>query len=295
MQCTDVRMSVGGSVFACGQCRACRVSKRRIWKYRLMLEGLQHEHSCFVTLTYGPDFLPLGGSLRPSDLSLFLKRLRSRLKGSPLRFFAVGEYGGRTWRPHFHAVLFGYPSCLRFGYLKGRKRCCAARSCAACSLLREVWGFGHIVNGSFTPRSAGYVGGYIQKKMTQADDRRLRGRLPEFSRMSLKPGIGYWGLADMASELLSQDEVLDVPHCVKRGDVVYPLGKYLRRELRAMIGRSRSAPAGAFFFDAEILELRRSAREDDARPGSRDRVVELLTARARVRPTRGDFRERRSV
>ena len=43
------------------------------------------------------------------DLQKFLKRLRfyiSKSCSSPISFFAVSEYGPRTFRPHFHILLY---------------------------------------------------------------------------------------------------------------------------------------------------------------------------------------------
>lgn len=40
------------------------------------------------------------------DLDLFLKRLRSYYPDEKLRYYAVSEYGPRTFRPHWHLLLF---------------------------------------------------------------------------------------------------------------------------------------------------------------------------------------------
>ena len=36
-----------------------------------------------------------------------MKRLRKRA-GSDVRFYMCGEYGPENWRPHYHALLFGF-------------------------------------------------------------------------------------------------------------------------------------------------------------------------------------------
>ncbi len=75
----------------------------------------EYENSCssaFVTLTYSPDTLPLSDcnvpTLCKTDLQLFMKRLRKSIV-NPIRFFAIGEYGTKTHRPHYHLLLFGCP------------------------------------------------------------------------------------------------------------------------------------------------------------------------------------------
>lgn len=40
------------------------------------------------------------------DLDLFLKRLRSYYPDEKLRYYAVSEYGPKTFRPHWHLLLF---------------------------------------------------------------------------------------------------------------------------------------------------------------------------------------------
>lgn len=40
------------------------------------------------------------------DLDLFLKRLRSYYPNEKLRYYAVSEYGPKTFRPHWHLLLF---------------------------------------------------------------------------------------------------------------------------------------------------------------------------------------------
>ena len=70
-----------------------------------------HERTChagafFLTLTYAESRLPENGSLRSKDLQLFFKALRRRVK-ERIRYFAVGEYGSETKRPHYHALLYG--------------------------------------------------------------------------------------------------------------------------------------------------------------------------------------------
>ena len=37
-----------------------------------------------------------------------MKRLRKKLHPLKIRFFHCGEYGDKTRRPHYHALIFGY-------------------------------------------------------------------------------------------------------------------------------------------------------------------------------------------
>jgi len=237
------RMLVG-----CGQCMPCRISKRRVWVHRIMLEAALHKDNAFVTLTYAPDRLTMvpgpGGlpTLVPADLRNFLKRLRKAVEPSRIRFFAAGEYGDRTELPHFHIALFGYPTCWH-----GRSTYSATRAscCPSCDLIRDTWGLGLVYLGTLEDDSAQYIAGYVLKKMTSLTDTRLQGRHPEFARMSNRPGIGADMMHEVASTLLNfnlETTQTDVPVSLRHGSRMLPLGRYLQGKLRSYVGKDPGAP-----------------------------------------------------
>lgn len=231
-----------GRAFGCGRCTECRITKRRTWTHRIMLEALQYQENCFLTLTYADEFLPNGNTLVPSDLQKFLKRLRKVYEPLTFRFFACGEYGeGESSRPHYHLILFGLPTCAR-GMSRWNRE--GTRCCPVCELYRKTWGRGNIYAGTVSEQSAAYTCGYVVKKMTQADDERLDGRHPEFARMSNRPGIGAGMMDEVASSLMEHrlEDAEDVPVMLRHGNKTWPLGKYLRRRLRKRIGREENAP-----------------------------------------------------
>jgi len=243
---------VGAIPAGCGQCFPCRINRRRVWTHRLMLESLVHGDSTFGTLTYAPEHLPAGGNLVPEHLRNFLKRLRFEISPRRLRFYAVGEYGDKSWRPHYHLALFGV-------------------SIAETEMVRRVWGFGHVMLGDLTTSSAQYIAGYVTKKMTNSKDSRLSGRHPEFARMSLKPGIGALSIGQVAAVLKSpfgQEEVQalgDVPHSLKVGSKAMPLGRYLRRKLREALGRSPDTPEEVILrYAQEMHDLFESEKVNEA-------------------------------
>jgi hypothetical protein len=65
--------------------------------------------SLFLTLTYNTDNVPINKegwmTLHKRDLQLYFKRLR-KANSQQLKYFAVGEYGAKTERPHYHIILF---------------------------------------------------------------------------------------------------------------------------------------------------------------------------------------------
>lgn len=231
-----------GANFGCGQCMPCRFNRRRIWTHRIALEAAVHAASTFLTLTYDKAHLPLGGTLVPRDMQLFLKRLRKRA-GVPIRFFGVGEYGDQSFRPHYHLAVFGLDPGSRF--------------------FKECWDYGFVYPGSLTLDSAQYVAGYVTKKMTGKDDARLGGRYPEFARMSLRPGIGAPAVSDVVQALqtdMGQRAIVargDVPSVLRQGGRSLPLGRYMRGRIREAIGHRfiEENPDETFRRTAEMLNL----------------------------------------
>lgn len=194
---------------ACGKCMACRLNHARDWATRLMHEASQHEDNSFLTLTYSDEHLPDKQTLVPDDLRLFLMRLRTSLYPKRIRFFACGEYGGKTQRPHYHLILFGhafredrYPWQLIRDNLYYRS-----------AALEALWPLGHALISDVTTKSAGYVARYSVKKANAStaaghnpylrinpETGEIWTVLPEFIRMSRRPGIGFNWIDRFASD-----------------------------------------------------------------------------------------------
>ena len=137
----------------CGRCLACRTNYRNQWIFRLKQELKASLRACFVTLTYSDTNLPRGDLctddgeiyetipvVMPEHLTLFFKRLRKSIKkkyNSNFKYFAVGEYGDKTMRPHYHVAFFGYTmSEMQFEIS-----------------IQEAWTYGHIHKRKDTPRA----------------------------------------------------------------------------------------------------------------------------------------------
>ena len=201
----------------CGQCIGCRLERSRQWATRCVHESRMHEFSSFITLTYSDDFLPVDRSLRYRDFQLFMKRLR-KLKSCErqrIRFYMCGEYGETYHRPHYHACLFG---CF-FPDREIWRTTDSGSVLYTSKQLEELWPYGFCSVGDVTFESAAYVARYVMKKVTgdlahehykcvDSETGEVFWRVPEFTRMSLKPGIGATWYAKFAPEVRESDGVV---------------------------------------------------------------------------------------
>lgn len=94
----------------CGRCHNCRVNYTSMWTLRCLYELDSWISASFITLTYDDEHLPPDYGLRPEDLANFWKRLRKRIYPRKIKYYACGEYGDKTKRPHYHAIVFGLDS-----------------------------------------------------------------------------------------------------------------------------------------------------------------------------------------
>ena len=178
------RDGVNYFLLPCGKCVGCLLDRSRRWMVRLCNERKMHECACFLTLTYAPENLPCDGSLDKKHLQDFWKRLRAALGSTKIRYFAVGEYGARTQRPHYHAIVFGWspPDMVAVGLGSDGDRIYTS------DFLTRIWSLGSVVVGAFSPRSAAYVARYCVAKVQKWDAGDPR--VPPYNVMSRRPGIG---------------------------------------------------------------------------------------------------------
>lgn len=204
----------------CRKCLPCRINHARLWAGRILLESLCYERSSFWTLTYSPEHYPKDGSLVLDHLRMWVRSIRRR--DVSLRYFGVGEYGSRTWRAHYHAVLFGVPE--------------NHPTPALC------WDKGFVSAGVLTPERARYIGDYAVKNLRKKTAPDLQGRAPEFMRCSLKPGIGAINLEDFEKIITSKEGSFSLAASGKAVGAftyegrTYTLGRYLRNKLIESVG-----------------------------------------------------------
>lgn len=194
-----------GICLPCGHCINCLVRKRRDLSVRLAHEARIVDEGIFLTLTYEDksvpvtDALPFGSddkhtwfgydgfgdlTLFPRHLQLFIKRLRRHVdyhEHRKFRFFAVGEYGSKTSRPHYHVLIFGWTPP---GYRPELEKFTSP-------LIAKLWPFGfHLCIPAAGPKAASaarYCARYVTKKLLRANP--LPDSVcPEFTRCSNRNG-----------------------------------------------------------------------------------------------------------
>ena len=197
--------SLSGEAFKlpCGQCIGCRLERSRQWAMRCLHERRLWRRNCFVTLTYDDARLPPGGSLVKRDFQLFMKRLR-KSRRDLIRFYACGEYGETTLRPHYHAILFNcsFPDMTRYSVNNRDEVLYSSEE------LIGLWDNGHVLIGEVTFESAAYVARYCVKKLTGGAEELYGDRLPEFGLMSRRPGIGAGYYDRYGQEVRDHDSVV---------------------------------------------------------------------------------------
>lgn len=188
----------------CSKCIECRLDYSRSWAFRMICELEYHEAASFLTLTYDDENVPLTDqlhmSLRKDDLQRFIKRLRKRLPDVHLMYYAAGEYGGKTLRPHYHMILFGfYPEDAVF-YKVNKFGDVMVTS----EFISEVWSKGYVVIGQVNQKTCGYVSRYCTKKqvgVNAVSTYDVFGIERPFSLSSKRPAIGRRWLDEHLDEV----------------------------------------------------------------------------------------------
>lgn len=194
----------------CGQCTGCRLDYSRQWANRCMLELQDHDSAYFVTLTYDDAHVPKSYYGHPKtgeaitsltlvkrDFQLFMKRLRKAFPDDKIRYFMAGEYGSKTFRPHYHAIIFG----LHLDDLKPWSKSKEGFTYYNSEALQRAWSvkdddgvvrpLGYAVAAEVTWETCAYTARYVMKKLNGAAaqfylDHNIE---REFTLMSRKPGI----------------------------------------------------------------------------------------------------------
>lgn len=136
--------------FKCGCCPECLSDKSKYWALRCSAEA-QTNLACMITLTYDDYKLdkygrktceekPVDNSLHVDkrDCQLFIKRLRKHFPGNEIKYLLTAEYGKRTHRAHYHAILFGVDFKDKIKYKRSKRGNLIYKS----PTLEKIWGHG---------------------------------------------------------------------------------------------------------------------------------------------------------
>lgn len=140
----------------CGKCGNCLSKKANDWSFRLTQEEKGAKSAYFLTLTYADEyFLEYGAmedypSLQKTDVQLFIKRLRKhqnkKHKDLKIKYYAIGEYGDKNGRPHYHLIIFNihHETMVQ---------------------IHKIWTLGNVHVGQCNRQTINYCTYYLFKKM----------------------------------------------------------------------------------------------------------------------------------
>ena len=252
----------------CGKCLPCVINKRRVWTHRIMLESMCHSDCCFVTLTYDDKSLPDPPDLSKSELSGYIKRVRTSISPKKLRFFAIGEYGTvGTLRPHYHIVFFGVGMNNEKEFKKAWYR-------------PEHKAIEMVDVGELNIKTAKYIAGYTTEKIANKD-KRLFGREKEFMTCSKRPnGIGAGACAIIGKNIKKSYEKRgkkpEIHRELQIGKQKFPLGRYLTKKVAENAGLDETD------FAVDLWEFQRELF-DKHLFGSENFYVSLKNEKAAIR------------
>ena len=207
-------------------------------------------YAYFVTLTYDTMFVPVSNhgfmTLDKSDLQRFFKRLR-KCKKCVIKYYAVGEYGSKTMRPHYHVIL------LSDVFISEKD-------------LLVTWQKGLVHVGSVTTSSIAYTLKYIDKPFKKLHDR--DDRLPNFSLMSKRLGLNY-----LTQRVIDYHVKNSIPYVrsINNSAFVISLPRYYRDKIFDAISRTPDNPIPNPFYKSYLFydllqrrkELASSAKASD--------------------------------
>lgn len=244
MACLSPFTKKTGEIFPCGRCYECKLRIVSGWSFRVMKEAERSSSAFFLTLTYNDDsiiltdngFMSLHDTVyglacsrekyyfprsliktkaidnhvykaqNSSHLQQFFKLLRKK-NHEQIKYYACGEYGTKSARPHYHVIIFNarLESLIGDGF---------ARQYAYGNIVLdgkvpytcESWKQGYITVGKLTDASCAYTLKYISKNsripMHKRDD-----RIKEYSLMSQNLGFNYMETGHM--QLWHKEDVLN--------------------------------------------------------------------------------------
>ena len=204
----------------CGRCKNCLSRRRDSWGFRLKQELKRSTSAHFVTLTYDETTVPMVDDipvLHKPDLQKFMKLLRHK-SDNQLKYYAIGEYGDHTMRPHYHLILYNLTPP-------------ATPQLTAELEIIKSWKKGHVKVGPVTNGRIYYVVSYLfKKKHTPLVE------FPAFSVMSKGLGDNY---IDVIRKQQDRDDAN--PYFCIEGAKKIPMPRYYSNKLYSPESRAAHA------------------------------------------------------
>lgn len=179
MQCTrphTTEYHKGGKSVPCGYCPACKYNERVGWTFRISEEARHSKEAWFITVTYDQEKLPIidhstgelfrgtenlrserRETLLKRDIYKFIASLKKNqyrlwaenkhLEKPKIKYYLVGEYGGKYGRPHYHLIIFNL-----------------WQNVAIETELEKIWQKGRIETEPANPALIHYITGYLFEK-----------------------------------------------------------------------------------------------------------------------------------
>lgn len=290
-------------VAVCRHCIGCKADRARDVSLRTAHEAHFVGRSCFLTITYDREHLPwesrpvspaglrqalqypgnvlpFAGSLRRRDLVLFMKRLRKEVfarYGLRVRAYAVGEYGGRTARPHYHLCLLG------FDFAEDRRPAGESKhghSMFTSAELDRIWGQGMCWINEMGQEVAQYAAKYAVKQ--------------QGGRIELRQHLGHVFEVEPPFDSLPRGRALGLPWLEEFWFDVFPRGLVVLR------GGAEVPAPGAYMrllreVDPELFEELAERRAIEGLKRLGDFMPERLASRESVAHARAALSGRDAV
>lgn len=196
----------------CKKCLNCIANMKHQYAERMIHEAYKYKASYFITNTYNDIYVPIKNSklsLNKKHMRNYIMRINKHVKttNGTWKYFASGEYGETTARPHYHAVILSNRPLLNY--------------------CRETWTYGNVkIENMWTYKAISYTVGYVNKKI---NDNKYEGIEKPFHKFSR--GIGR----DWIHEAIASGKVNEKNYCVRMQDWTTALPDYYKKILKDKI------------------------------------------------------------
>lgn len=247
----------GNHAVACKQCLPCRINRQSGLCLQALFEQRTSLCADFWTLTYkdAPETLDY------EDCSLFLKRLRiwNQRQGNPapIRYLAVGEYGSKSGRAHFHLIVYNSLPLP------------PANSPDRKTLVTKLWPHGFVYIGTVTPASIRYTARYCLKFGEKGRE--------GLAHWSKRPTLGADGMRWLANYMKRRgDQIDEPPTCLTIEGNKYFVNDAMRRIFMSTIeGDDYEPPRSSLKAAAEHLLNMRYGDPEAALKAKRRAMIEF--------------------